>query len=528
VPRLRFSSFVVGVAAVLLAGPAADAWAQNSAALLSPQLDGDPRRPQRFQRSKAPANARATATFQLDSAAGTTGFDSSGARKRKGGGKSNSKPGNKSVTPPSRVGALAAVPPPPSPPPRTLRGALRRGVPLSNVAAQTPGAPARRLAPLPDDAPFDPLGIQVGAFNFKPAIEVIGGYDTNPARTANRTPSLYAVVAPELTFKSNWSRHEFAGDLRGGYVAYRELPSQNRPNADSKLTGRIDVTRDTRVDLETRFLVGTDNPGSPNIQAGLSKLPIFTTLGGTAGLGQRFNRFDVSLKGGVDRTVYQQSTFTDGTSASNDDRNFNRYGTLLRGSYELTPAIKPFIEAGADRRVHDLEVDVFGYYRNSDGRSIKAGTTFELTRIITGEVALGWLTRRYQDPTLPEFSGLTFDASLTWVASALTTAKLTAVTRADESRVPGVSGVFTHEVALQVEHAFRRWLTATGKLLYGNDDYVGSPRDDNRYSASAAITYKLSRELWLKSEYRHDWLRSSTPGANYSADAILVGVRAQR
>jgi hypothetical protein len=522
---------MVGVAAVsvLLAGPAADALAESSAALLSPQLDGDPRRPPRFQRGKAPANARASATFQLEQAAGTTGFDSSSARKRKASGKSGSKsgskPGNKSVTPPSR--ALAAAPPPPSPPPRTLRGVLRRGVPLSG-AAETPGVPLRRRLPPPEDAPFDPLGIQVGAFNLKPAIEVIGGYDSNPERTANRTPSLYAVVSPELKFKSNWSRHEFAGDLRGSYIGYGDISSLNRPSVDSKLTGRIDVTRDTRVDLDSKLVVGTDNPGSPNIQAGLSKLPIYTTLGGNVGLGQRFNRFDVSLKGGVERTVYQASTFTDGASASNDDRNFNRYSTLLRGSYELTPGVKPFVEAGADRRVHDLDVDVFGYRRNSDGRSIKAGSTFELTRIVTGEVALGWLTRRYQDPALLNLSGLTFDASLTWVASALTTAKLTAVTRADESRVPGVAGVFTREVALQVEHAFRRWLSATGKLLYGNDDYVGSPRDDNRYSASAALTYKLTRELWLKSEYRHDWLRSSTPGANYSADIFLVGVRAQR
>jgi hypothetical protein len=112
--------------------------------------------------------------------------------------------------------------------------------------------------------------------------------------------------------------------------------------------------------------------------------------------------------------------------------------------------------------------------------------------------------------------------------SALTTAKLIAVTRADESRVPGVSGAFTREVTLQVDHAFRRWLIATGKLVYGNDDYVGSDRDDNRYSASAAILYKLTRELWLKSEYRHEWLRSSVAGANYDADVILVGLRAQR
>jgi hypothetical protein len=509
----------------LLAGVAADARAQDTAALLSPQLDGDPRRPPRFQRGKAARDARASATFQLDSGVGVTGFDSAGSPKRKRSGKgsnaSSDKAGKSYRSKQSRVPAQAGTQEPRR---RSLDPRLRANEQGSDALASA----RRRRLPPPDDAPFDPLGIQVGAFNLKPAIEVTGGYDTNPARTANRTPSLYAVVSPELTFKSNWSRHEFAGDLRGSYIGYGAISSLNRPSADSKLTGRIDVTRDTRVDLDSKLVVGTDNPGSPNIQAGLSRLPIYTTLGGNVGLGQRFNRFDVSLKGGVERTVYQASIFTDGTSASNDDRNFNRYSTQLRGSYELTPAVKPFIELGADRRVHDLAVDVFGFRRDSDGQYVKAGTTFELTRIVTGEVALGWLARRYQDPTLPDLSGLTFDASLTWVASALTTAKLSAVTRADESRVPGVAGVFTREVALQVEHAFRRWLTATGKFVYGNDDYVGSPRDDNRYSASAALTYKLNRELWLKSEYRHDWLRSSVAGANYSADIFLVGVRAQR
>ena len=167
---------------------------------------------------------------------------------------------------------------------------------------------------------------------FKPAVELTGGYDTNPARTLNPTPSLYWVVAPELKFNSNWSRHEFTGDLRGSYISYRELPSENRPAFDGKLTGRVDVTRDTRIDLETKFIVGTDNPGSPNIQAGLARLPIFTTWGGTAGLGQRFNRLDFSAKGGAERTVYQDSTFTDGTTASNEDRNFNRYFTQNRAA----------------------------------------------------------------------------------------------------------------------------------------------------------------------------------------------------
>jgi hypothetical protein len=200
----------------------------------------------------------------------------------------------------------------------------------------------------------------------------------------------------------------------------------------------------------------------------------------------------------------------------------------LRTTYELTPGVKPFVEVGADRRVHDLDVDVFGFKRNSNGAYAKGGSTFEITRIWTGEAAVGWLTRSYADPTLPGLSGVSFDASLTWLASALTTVKLTALTRADESRVPGVSSQFTREVTLQVDHAFRRWLIATGKLTRGHDDYVGSDRRDDRTSASAGITYKLTRELHLKSELRREWLHSNVPGVDYTANVILFGVRLQR
>ena len=63
----------------------------------------------------------------------------------------------------------------------------------------------------------------------------------------------------------------------------------------------------SHADAEGRFTVGTDNPGSPNISAGLAQLPIYTRIGGSLGYTQNFNRFDVTLKGGVDRISYQDS-----------------------------------------------------------------------------------------------------------------------------------------------------------------------------------------------------------------------------
>ena len=338
------------------------------------------------------------------------------------------------------------------------------------------------------------------------------------------------TVAPELQAQSNWSRHELKADLRGSYTGYSpdQEPTLSRPYFDGKVDGRIDVTHDTRIDLQARDLTSTDNPGSPNLQAGLAKLPVFTTFGGSAGLGQRFNRFDLSIKGDVDRTIYQNSSLTDGSIASNEDRQYDQYGGKLRGSYELGPGVKPFVEVGADTRVHDLQTDFSGYQRDSKGLTGKGGSTFELSHLLTGEIALGYTRRVYEDPRLQNVEGLVGDASLIWTANALTTVKLSGSSSVGELTQPGVSGVLYRDAGLQVDHAFRRWLIGTVKVGFGLDDYVGMDRTDKRYSLGAGLTYKLNRSVQIKGEVRQEWLRSNVTGNDYNATVFLLGIRLQQ
>src|SRR6185295_19721407 len=277
----------------------------------------------------------------------------------------------------------------------------------------------RRRTASEEDA-YAQLGLRMGAFLVLPAVEVTGGYDTNPARTPAGRGSTFVTVSPELLARSDWQRHEVTATLRGSYSAYGQTPELDRPSFDGKVTGRLDVTRNTSLIGEGTFVVGTDNPGSPNVQAGLSRFPIFTTLGGSLGLTQRFNRVEVTVKGTAERTEFQDSVFTNGATQSNNDRDFNRYAVLMRTSYDLMPGLKPFVEVSADTREHDLAVDNFGLQRDSVGWTAKAGSTFAFSRKLTGEIALGWIERSYKDPSLQELQGLLFDASLIYSMSALT------------------------------------------------------------------------------------------------------------
>ena len=499
---------------------------------LTPKLQTDPRHPPRFQKFSHPELAQLGPPANITappSAAGDTGFDSTNSRKAK----AKNKPKRK-----TRSDALALVPgeaaaPAVSPYQKPFRSsdetgyASARGAPLVEIGPVRKRP--RRKAHGDSDDPYAPLGVKAGAFTLFPALELIGGYDTNPSRGPNGEGATLYTVAPELRLQSNWSRHDLKADLRGSFTGYNPdtEPTLSRPNVNGKIDGRIDVSKTTRIDLGGRMLVATDNPGSPNLQAGLSKLPIYTTYGGSAGLGQRFNRFDLSLKGDAERTAYQVSSLTDGSTASNEDRNYDQYGVKLRGGYELSPGVTPFIEVGADTRRHDLEVDRSGYQRNSKGVTGRVGTTFELSRLLTGEISLGYTRRNYEDPRLEQLSGLIGDASLVWTANALTTVTLTGKSAIGESTNAGTSGVLYRDIGMQVDHSFRRWLIGSAKLGFGLDDYVGTLRTDKRFSAGAGLTYKISRSIQLKGEFRQDWLRSNVSGVDYTASIFMLGLRFQ-
>ena len=514
--RRRWRRRAVLASGAMLAVLAAGSGRAQSPSPYSPYPDGDFGDPPAFRQGSPGADATPgrfrrvlSAGNAPPSGAGPTGFVSR--------------------APPAAQDSRASAPAP------GIASAEPSGVSLSPAVAAddfaTPGPPRPRRRRAETDDPYDPLGLRLGSFILKPAIELSGGFDSNPERATRARGGNVLIVAPELKVQSDWARHEWRADIRGRYKTYPgfdAVPSLDQPFVDSKVAARIDVTRRTRIDLEGRFLLATENPNSPDLPAGLAKLPITTTSGVTAGVAHRFNRFELGASGSYDRIVYGNSTLTNGATVSNADRNYDQYGAKLRGSYEVVPGVKPFVEVGADRRIHDLPVDSSGIRRDSTGNEVRAGTTFELTRQLTGSASVGYATRRYQDVTLSDLSGLIADGSLVWSATPLTNVTFTARSQIAESTLTGVSGVLRRDLGVQLDHSFRRWLIGTVKFEYGLDDYVGSTRADQRYALSGMLTHKLSRHAQLKGEVRRQWLTSNAAGADYTADIFLIGLRLQR
>lgn len=505
-----------------------------------PDPNDDPRK-----KSDAPAPSRVgqIPTYGLPAANGasSSGYDSLNRKRQQ----PKLYPGQVKPKKPAGPGS----PVPSATPTLSPLGAPRIAPPPSETANKTPvppamagtvpGQPQRRRLKADDDA-FGAVGDYAGSFLIKGGLELSTGYDTNPARLQKPVGSPVYVVAPDLLVISDWERHALVADLRGSFSGYtNNMPATidglaspspveiDRPDFTGHVDGRFDVDRDLKLTSQLRLRLATDNPGSPNVQAGLQKYPVYAAYGGTFGFDQTFNRFQVAAGATIDRTAYTDSKLTDGSTSSNDDRDFNQYGGVGRFSYELKPGLKPFVEIEGDNRVHDQPADRNGYLRDSTGGYAKVGSSFEFSRILTGEISVGYSARNYVDPRLSQLSGFLTSGSLIWNASGLTTVKFNTDTQIAETTIPGSSGVLVHTYAAEVDHDFRRWLTAIGKFTYGTYDYQGQNRNDKTYSLEGNLIYKLNRNVWIKGTLRHDILDSNQPGSSSQGTVMMVGVRLQ-
>lgn len=430
---------------------------------------------------------------------------------------------------------------PPLVPYRTAPGASARA---ASGLRGTTDAPAPSVAVLPypaqrrarpEDGPYAPLGVRVGNVILRPSIEVDGGYSDNPnGATRNATGSAFGRAGAALDATSDWATHEFKANLRGGYTKYTKTPDADRPDFQGKASLRLDATRDTSILLDAKAGIDSQRPGSPEITslgtrgATLSGRPLIYSTGVGAGVTHKFGRLEATLRGSLDRVDYQDATLSDGATLALSNQSFSSVGAAARLGYELTPGVKPFVEASVDKRVHDKSTDDSGYRRDSRGVTGRVGTSLEMTRTLTGEVSAGYSQRSYDDARLSDLRGPVFDAALIWTASPLTTVTLKGATSFDESNVAGASGSINRKASLQISHALLRNLTLTGSASIGERDYQGFNLKEKTMSVGLGAEYALTRSVLVKGSFTHDRLKSTAANSDYTANVFLLGLKLQR
>lgn len=414
--------------------------------------------------------------------------------------------------------------------PREIRGTF------ATTPAPPPPTPYAQPAQIPqprrpklEDNPYAPTGMPLGSLRLYPFVETSIGHDSN----ANRSPALakgstFTRIDAGFRAQSNWSVHEFKADVTGAYSKFYDVSGVDRPEGAAKFQLRLDATRDTKVDLELRGSLTTQRPGSPELNAAVTGRPAIFTYGATGGVTRTFGRLETTVAALIDRTAYEDGKLSNGNIVPLSQNDYTTYGLRGRIGYEVTPGMKPFVEVTTDTRQRDNPLDSAGYARNSNGLLARAGTTFEITRTLTGEVSAGYVNRKYADARLPELRGPTIDAALIWTATPLTTVTLRAATSANETTLINSSGYISRRTSVEVSHALLRNLTLGGIAQWQSDKYQGIALTQDTFTGTLKAEYALTRSVVVKSSFTHERLKSSVPGSDYTANVYLLGLRLQR
>ena len=380
---------------------------------------------------------------------------------------------------------------------------------------------------LRDADPYQPLGLRFGSLYVSPSIEQSLGYDTNPNQAQGGKGSRASRTDAEIKLRSDWSSNELTADLRGGYSYFPDVKGANRPDGDGKADLRLDVTKDLDFTFEGRGNLTTQQPGSANLPVATTSRPLVWTYGGSTIADYHPGYWHFSLRGNIDRWVYENAKLADGTTLIQSDRDVTQYELRARLGYDVTPGIRPFVEGRVDTRQYDQPVDNSGFARTSDGLGALGGSAFEFTRTLTGEIAAGYGDRSYRDPRLKDLRGPLTESSLIWSATPLTTVTLKGSTQLVETTIPFSPGAVERQIGLEISHALLRNLIITGTLNWLRDRYEANVERDTTIAAGVKAEWKLTRNMVIKASFLHTRETSNVPGRAFGENTYLVGMRLQ-
>ena len=194
----------------------------------------------------------------------------------------------------------------------------------------------------------------------------------------------------------------------------------------------------------------------------------------------------------------------------------------------LSPDTALFVSGRQDWREFDVVDPVTNATRNFDAQQVLAGASFDITRLIRGEVGVGYFWAQFDDPNQPDVDGFSLSGSLDWFPTLLTTIGFSAGRNVTESGVAGVASLTRADYGVQVDHELRRNIILVGGARYVKDDYNGIAREDDRTEYTAGFDWLVNRVATVNARYARADQDSTLPERVFEQNRAWIGLTLRR
>lgn len=378
------------------------------------------------------------------------------------------------------------------------------------------------------------IGGQIGDFLFFPTLDLQELYNSNVFVTETDKKSDFATfISPALSVASNWNSNALNFLVSDQTRRYVSQVSENESNVSVATNGRLDILRNVYLTGALGYQLAHEDRTSPNTVIGQKFPTEYQLASARLGYVHDVGILGFRLDGGVDDYSYNNNSLASGATVIETDRNRVEYGLTPRVTYEIVPGYHAFIQVPVNVREYQAKFDQFGLQRSSHGYEFDAGTAFEVTSLVNGELYVGYLEQDYDDARLPAAQGPAFGANLLWNPTTLTSVRLNAARTVEETTLGGVaplvavSSFIQSTVGASIEHSLLRNVLLTGGMSYTDQNYQGISRDDVIYAANAGGRYLLNQYLSATLTANYQTRQSNVAPNSYHQETILAGLRLQ-
>ena len=372
---------------------------------------------------------------------------------------------------------------------------------------------------------YRPEGVRAGQFVLRPQLDVGLGYTSNVFALSDSgigslerfedESTLFGLLRGSLTGASDWNRHEVSFDAYAEGFANEEFSEQGFVNAGVGVGGVLDVMRGTEVfgglsyDTlnESRLLNNTNIIATEPIPYDLAR--------GEIGVRREVGRTRAALRLDVADYDYDDVEIISvpipdplsgvlvplrtGTS----DQDFRDH-TATRLSAEVGFAVSPdtaiFVRGAVNQQDFGGR-DALGFDRDSEGWRAELGAEFDLTRLIRGELAVGYFEQEFEDGTFETVSGVAVDAALEWFPTELTTLSATATREARPSPFVAGGAVTASDLVIRADHELRRDTVLYALAGWGEDEWEDLDQKFERVRAGLGARHYLNQNVSIAADY---------------------------
>ncbi len=380
----------------------------------------------------------------------------------------------------------------------------------------------------PESDPYAAPGISAGAFTVRPTLETGIRWTSNSDSSANGKAAFLSETNLRLRAESNWSRHDLNLEATGSWLKSISGAETDDPEAGLAADFEIDVSEGTALTGALGWRHSVESASAPATVVGALSQPTLDFLTGSLGASHDLGLIGIRARLNAERSSYGEATDAAGAAVSQEDRNNTYAGLTLRASYDISPALSPFVEGEIGRRFYDNATDSFGLERAATRLAIRTGVEADFSEKLRGDLAIGYLVENIDDPALEDISGLSLAGTMNWSPMRGTNVALTASTTVEGASTATSAGSLLHGLSLAMTKRVRENLDLTANAGVRLRDYSGPNPNELTFSAGAGFTYWFNRYIGLNSRVAHETVTSTDPTRESQTNSVFVGMTFRR